>query len=180
MLQIPQLLRPNQASATALIRTLVSQNKRLILQEVVFSDDLDKPYGRKVLFQNDQIELLLTGWNPGHACWPHTHGGDSEGVVLVLSGEGTFKTFPDIGNINRVKTALMSDGNIIYVPQREVHSMGNYGSKPLVCLHLYWPPIEEMWIYNPDQTMGWRVSKGGAWQPEQQHTLEERKIEHAS
>ena len=180
MLEIPPLDGLNQTLVTALIRKLIAQNGEMIIKEAVFSDDTEKPYGRKVLFQNNQIELLLTGWNPGHACWPHTHGGHSEGIVSVLSGEGTFKMFPRLGDINGVKTRVLSTGNIIFVPRGEVHSMGNDGAEPLICLHTYWPPVSEMWIYNPIQTVGWRVSNGGAWQPEQQYTLEERRVEHAS
>ena len=179
MLEIQPLDELNQASVTALIRKLIAQKGEVIIKKALFSDDTEKPYGRKVLFQNNQIELLLTGWNPGHACWPHTHGECSEGIVSVLSGEGTFKIFPRLGDIDG-KTRVLSTGNIIFVPCGEIHSMGNDGREPLVCLHTYWPPVSEMWIYNPNQTIGWRVSNGGAWKPEQQYIIEERKVEHAS
>lgn len=171
----------DQVSVIHLIREFIQKNKRQILSDVVFSNDIEKPYGRKVLFQNDAIELLLTGWNPGHSCWPHTHGREADGIVFVLSGKGTFNTFPEVGKFDLTKTSVMAEGDVIYVPQGEIHSMGNSESEQkLVCLHAYWPPIAEMWIYNPEQTISWHVSDGGAWKPEQQYILEERKIKNES
>ncbi|MEK7068909.1 MAG: cysteine dioxygenase family protein [Patescibacteria group bacterium] len=164
-------------SVATLVRGLFLSRRKEIVGEALFSNDPEKPYGRTVLFQNDRLELLLTGWNPGYGCWPHTHGEQSEGIVCVFSGDGTFQTFPssEDGKDN-AKTKVLATGKTIVVPRSQIHSMRNDGAEQLVCLHAYWPPIGEMCIYNPAMTCAWWVSGGGAWNPEAEHIIEKRSV----
>ncbi len=46
-----------------------------------------EPYSRSILRVNDQVEIMLARWRPGHGCAPHDHGGAGGFVIAV---EGTF------------------------------------------------------------------------------------------
>ncbi len=48
-----------------------------------------EPYSRTILRVDDQVEIMLARWRPGHGCAPHDHGGAGGFVIPV---EGTSKS----------------------------------------------------------------------------------------
>ena len=47
-----------------------------------------EPYSRSILRVDDEVEIMVARWRPGHRCAPHDHGGSGGFVVAV---EGTFQ-----------------------------------------------------------------------------------------
>ena len=57
------------------------------LAEVAKLPNEGEPYSRSILRADDEVEIMLARWRPGHGCAPHDHGG-AGGFVIPI--EGTF------------------------------------------------------------------------------------------
>src|SRR5262249_27872996 len=57
------------------------------LAEVANLPNEGEPYSRSILRADDEVEIMLARWRPGHGCAPHDHGG-AGGFVIPI--EGTF------------------------------------------------------------------------------------------
>jgi hypothetical protein len=44
-----------------------------------------EPYSRSILRVDDEVEIMLARWRPGHGCAPHDHGG-AGGFVIPVKG----------------------------------------------------------------------------------------------
>jgi predicted metal-dependent enzyme (double-stranded beta helix superfamily) len=130
--------------------------------------DTARPYGRHVLLEGDNLEIMLASWTRGKVCAPHDHGG-SEGVVKVLQGRARHRiyTIGDDG-LNQVREEIAQTGDVMICAKSLVHAMGDDAAElPLVTLHLYTGPVPHMVVYD---VLGGRTIKVngdcGAWVPE--------------
>jgi len=129
--------------------------------------DPTKPYGRRVLLQNDVLESMLATWTRGVQCAPHDHGG-SIGCVRVLSGVSRHRLYKVVdGALELVREELVPAGEVIAAGPDLIHSMGDGGAEePLVTLHLYTDPIDHMVVYDLENDETLVVDGGcGAWVP---------------
>lgn len=112
------------------------------------------------------------GFHPLRECPPHDHGG-SDGLVLVCSGTAEHRIYRrEGGNLTLVERTLDRAGSILDVPIDCVHAMGNPGPEPLVTLHLYWPPIKRMTVFDIENRKVYEVNgAAGAWLPIAPETL---------
>ncbi|TSB47317.1 cysteine dioxygenase [Alkalicoccobacillus porphyridii] len=151
-------------------RALISLNTKLEeLLPFLHSTD-KKPYYRRLLFQNEEVELLVMNWSQ-LSCSPHDHG-DSQGWIQVISGS-TINTIYSCKH-GELPEALFSrkeqNGSIFYAPKAGIHRMKANGGHDLVTLHLYSPPIQNMKVYDLKACAACIVSdECGAWWPEEQH-----------
>ena len=127
----------------------------------------DKPYYRKLLYQNDEVELLIMNWS-GIECAPHNHG-HSYGWIQVVNGTA-INTVYEVKE-NQMPEELFSqcqgEGRIFFAPKKGVHKMNSAEGTGLVTLHLYSPPIKEMMVYDLKTCAARIVSDDcGAWWPE--------------
>lgn len=131
-----------------------------------------RPYGRRLLLQTSTAEALVMGFHPSHECPPHDHGG-SDGLVLVCSGFAEHCIYRREGSkLTFVECTIGPAGSIIEAPIKCVHSMGNPGPEPLVTLHLYWPPIRHMTVFDLQNRKVYEVNgTAGAWLPIAPETL---------
>jgi len=151
------------------------------LQEV--EDELQspegKPYYRKLLYHNEEVELLVMNWSQLE-CAPHDHG-NSYGWIQVLNGV-TKNTVYEVTE-NQLPEELFSEtqeeGRLFFAPRKGVHKMKDEDGKGLVTLHLYAPPITGMKVYDLETCAACVVSDDcGAWWPEEQREkVKEVKIE---
>ncbi|KON86074.1 hypothetical protein AF332_04090 [Sporosarcina globispora] len=125
-----------------------------------------KPYYRKLLYQNDEVELLVMNWSDIE-CAPHDHG-NSKGWIQVLNGDSENTVFEvKEGVPNELFTEVKSKGFFFFAPQNGVHKMKSTGRENLVTLHLYSPPITGMKVYDLQKCAACIVSEDcGAWWPE--------------
>jgi predicted metal-dependent enzyme (double-stranded beta helix superfamily) len=129
--------------------------------------DTAKPYGRRVLLQTDDLEVMVAEWTPGMSCAPHDHGG-SRGVVRVLQGSSRHTIWgvtPD--GLSNLQEERVSAGNTMLCGRDLVHSMMDDGAdEPLITLHIYTRSIDHMVVYDAEagETL---VVEGacGAWVP---------------
>lgn len=132
----------------------------------VWSPD-GKPYYRKLLYQNKEVELLVMNWSDIE-CAPHDHGG-SKGWIQVLAGT-SINTMYEVRN-QQLPEELFDqeyrEGSFFFAPKKAVHKMKKGSREDLVTLHLYSPPIEGMVVYDLEKCAACVVSEDcGAWWPD--------------
>jgi cysteine dioxygenase len=136
----------------------------------VAKTDTSKPYGRRVLFQNDDLEVMIASWTRGVPCAPHDHGGSS-GAVRVLQGRSRHLVWALAdGVLKVVKEEVVAAGGVMVCGADMVHSMGDDGAnEPLVTLHMYTKSVDHMVVYDLD-ALETLVVEGscGAWVPRDQ------------
>lgn len=130
--------------------------------------DHGKPYYRRLLFQNTEVELLIMNWSQ-IACAPHDHG-QSYGWIQVINGTTNNTVYQCQDGF--LPEALFSQdkqqGSVFFAPKSGIHHMKS-SDDTLVTLHLYSPPIKNMKVYDLDQCAACIVSEDcGAWWPEDQ------------
>jgi cysteine dioxygenase len=136
------------------------------------------PYGRKLLFKNEYLEILVMNWNNYFRCAPHDHG-NSYGWVSVVKGESTHTIYELKGEIPVPKVTRVEPENTSFFAARSmVHDMENQTDGELVTLHVYSPPISNMKVYDLEKCAMCIVSDDcGAWWPtEQRQRLKEIKL----
>lgn len=129
-----------------------------------------KPYNRKLLFKNNEVELLVMNWSQLE-CAPHDHG-QSQGWIQVLSGTSINSVYEVNGN--GLPSELFHEyhhkGKYFYAPKKGIHKMKASNYTDLVTLHLYSPPITGMIVYDLEKCAACVVSDDcGAWLPDEQY-----------
>lgn len=131
------------------------------------------PYGRKLLYQSSEVEVLVMNWATDRECSPHDHG-QSFGWVMVVSGTAVHRLF----TLNQADVPVEfgvrkeETGRCFFAPRGMIHSMGNMTVDPLVTLHVYSPPITNMKVYDLLNCSVCVVSDDcGAWWPQEQRQI---------
>ncbi|NGP44000.1 hypothetical protein G4V62_03190 [Bacillaceae bacterium SIJ1] len=142
-----------------------------------------KPYGRKVLYQSPFIEVILMQWSKEQACAPHDHG-DSFGWIYILSGASEHTLFKEQNGYvpEATITRIEKTGDYVFTPRKKIHQMASFQKEtPLLTLHVYTPPIQNMKVYDLNKCAACTVSSDcGAWWPEEQRQkLRELKLQKA-
>ncbi len=128
-----------------------------------------KPYFRKLLYQNEEVEVLVMNWSQLE-CAPHDHG-TSQGWIKVLNGSSvnTVYELKENGLPSELFTKVYNKGKLFYAPKKGVHKMKAEEGSDLVTLHLYSPPIGGMMVYDLEKCSVCVVSDDcGAWWPDEQ------------
>lgn len=131
-----------------------------------------RPYGRRLLLQTPAVEVLVMGFRAGRECPPHDHGG-SDGLVLVCAGTAEHCLYRcEAAELKLLERTREPVGSILDAPVDCIHAMGNPGPESLVTLHVYWPPIERMIVFDIESRKIYEVNgKAGAWLPVAPDTL---------
>lgn len=156
----------------------ITELKSALLQLHLTLDDLaqlpepskGKPYNRKLLYKNEEVELLVMNWSQLE-CAPHDHG-NSHGWIQVLSGTSLNSVYEVNGN--GLPSELFHEyhhkGRYFYAPKKAIHKMQASNNTDLVTLHLYSPPITGMIVYDLQKCAACVVSDDcGAWWPDEQY-----------
>lgn len=132
-----------------------------------------RPYGRRVLLSTSNFEVLLMTFSPGRECPPHDHGA-SEGLMLVCLGVAEHRIYRrEAGNLKLVQATRKPAESILEAPVGCIHAMGNGSTtERLVTLHVYWPLIQQMSIFDVLKRKVYVVNEeAGAWLPPDPATL---------
>lgn len=103
--------------------------------------DLDHPiedcYGRQMVHDNGNFEVMVMSWQPGDYSSIHNHGYTQWGVVQVFGNTHHF-TFSIKDNfMDFSKREILPKGAIAKVNNALIHQMGNTTSEPYFTLHIY-------------------------------------------
>ena len=145
----------NQSKALSCILDPLEQGKiktaaearDLLIESGVSSEDLlpwadfdHSPrdgYGRKLVHQGANYELMVMSWIPGDFSAIHDHGATDWGAVKYF-GTAQHHAYRFDGNqITLSDTATMRAGDVCSVDHQLIHQMGNPGDEPFLTLHLY-------------------------------------------
>ncbi|GAF14719.1 cysteine desulfurase [Bacillus sp. JCM 19046] len=166
--RISQVLRPlKQPSIAELRNALVKIDASYRELSPFLESTSNKPYYRKLLYQSDEVELLVMNWS-NLDCAPHDHG-SSYGWIQVIGGACKNTLFQVEGNElpEEIFHKTYQQGSTFFAPQKAVHKMN--GENGLVTLHLYAPPITGMKVYDLERCRMCIVADDcGAWWPEEQ------------
>jgi cysteine dioxygenase len=124
-----------------------------------------EPYGRKILFSNESIEVMLAHWTYQAAASPHNHG-QSGGLIWFVKGNFYEQHFRFL-NSNLEKTdqkILYKENDVVQVDPSHIHSCQPEHSG--LSLHIYSPPIHRMKVWDLKNKQTLIVADHcGAWIP---------------
>ncbi|KPL58668.1 cysteine dioxygenase [Rossellomorea vietnamensis] len=154
-------------STKELKEVLQSLNIRLEDLQPYLESPEGKPYYRKLLYQNEAVELLVMNWSDME-CAPHDHG-NSKGWIQVMNGTSVNTIF-EVKDNNLPEELFdreYREGSFFFAPKKGVHKMKKGSTGDLVTLHLYSPPIQGMMVYDLEKCAACVVSdECGAWWPD--------------
>lgn len=102
-----------------------------------FSHALQDGYGRKLVLDNGQFEIMVMSWNPGDYSSIHDHGHTQWGVVKTF-GNVHHLVYCDKGDeLTFVKREILAKGSLTKVSNATIHQMGNPSTTPYLTLHIY-------------------------------------------
>ncbi|UQZ86522.1 Cysteine dioxygenase [Paenibacillus konkukensis] len=107
------------------------------------------PYGRKVLFQSEVVEVILIHLPAGRETMIHDHGA-SRGCAYVVEGELTNKIYElgAEGYVDESGESVVKQGQFLYAPEGMIHQMCNTGTRRVVSLHAYTPAMSNTKVYH--------------------------------
>jgi len=105
-------------------------------------------YRRNLLHEGAGYQAWVLCWKPGQKSPIHDHRGSACGVKVV-SGTVTETVFSYDGTgVAEGETRLLPEGGVCGSYDTDIHEIANRGSKGLVTLHVYTPPLATMGIYS--------------------------------
>lgn len=127
-----------------------------------------EPYSRSILRVDDQVEIMLARWRPGHGCAPHDHGG-AGGFVIAVEGEFSERRFGWAGTGLAVTEQIArQQGSAIQISRDVIHDMSAPSGG--LSLHLYSPPPAGMRVFDLARAEVLElVGNYGAWIPSGEH-----------
>jgi ubiquinone/menaquinone biosynthesis C-methylase UbiE/predicted metal-dependent enzyme (double-stranded beta helix superfamily) len=141
---------------------------RQALAAIAKAPNPGEPYSRSILRADDQVEIMVARWRPGHRCAPHDHGG-AGGFVVAVEGSFQERRFRwDGPRLVVGETITRPEGEAIGISSDDIHDMGAEAGG--VSLHLYSPPAPGMRLFDLDREEVLElVGNYGAWIPEGDH-----------
>jgi len=137
-------------------------------QYLLYPSDL--PYGRCMVYQSPNFEVILMNWKPRKSSNIHDHG-NSFGCVYILSGDVNNVAYDK--NIQKIGTYKLTKGNYVEVPKGIFHQIENLNDDFSVSLHFYAPPIVGMKVVDSEDISKAYIVKPecGAWNPDDENIV---------
>ncbi|MFD0676470.1 MULTISPECIES: cysteine dioxygenase [unclassified Paenibacillus] len=100
------------------------------------------PYGRKVLFQSEEVEVILVHLPQGRQTLIHDHGA-SVGCAFILEGQMTniIYRLDGFGYAQEVGESHLKQHQFLYAPKGQIHQMSNSGEGRMLSFHVYSPRL---------------------------------------
>jgi predicted metal-dependent enzyme (double-stranded beta helix superfamily) len=121
--------------------------RQLVLAAQVRAEDLqpwadfDHPitdsYGRRLVYDGGDFEIMVMSWAPGDVSAIHDHGSAQWGAVQCF-GPAEHGVYQLTGTqLSTAHISLVKPGTVMAVDHELIHQMGNPGDDPFLSLHLY-------------------------------------------
>ncbi len=102
-----------------------------------FEHPIADSYGRQLIYDGDNFEIMVMSWAPGDYSAIHDHGAAQWGAVQSF-GEAEHAIFRlEHMQLSTVSVHPFSAGTINSVDHDLIHQMGNPGDQPFLSLHVY-------------------------------------------
>lgn len=108
-----------------------------LMEYADFDHAVEDCYGRKLVFDNGNFEVMVMSWNPDHYSSIHNHGYTQWGVVQVFGNAHHLIFHEKNEELRFSKKEYLSKGGVVKVNNKFVHQMGNGSSTPYMSLHVY-------------------------------------------
>ena len=105
----------------------------------------DGHYVRNLIDGDDRFELMVICWGPGQKSRVHDHE-KSRCVFTVIQGR-IDESLYDF-DLKHQRDDVLEEGHVSHVENSQLHSVGNSTSTPSVTLHLYFPPIKRVKLFD--------------------------------
>jgi len=116
---------------------------------------LPDEYARNLILRTPYFELLVLCWQPGQHSTIHDHAG-ALNAIRVRSGELTSRVFrraagaaPGEGPVELVAEDHIGAGDpLVGVDRGGIHQLADAGPEPLITVHVYAPPLQELTVFH--------------------------------
>jgi mannose-6-phosphate isomerase-like protein (cupin superfamily) len=126
---------------SALAETLSSWAERTeAWRPLVRHDQTERTYA--LVHRDDDVELYLVCWMPGHDTGFHDHD-HSSAAITVLDGAITEERLSLTGTVERELTS----GATVTIAKEAIHRVRHVGTQPAITLHAYSPPLSRVGTY---------------------------------
>lgn len=105
------------------------------LEEVIAMSERTLPEGPERFFDSHSMSVFLRIFDPGEETTVHYHE-ESDNVIVVLEGEGTF-------TLDQGESMILGPHSFLKVPKGTVHHIRNNSNRRLINLHIYSPRLHE-------------------------------------
>ncbi len=103
--------------------------------------DFDHPiadcYGRKLVVDNGNFEVMVMSWNPDHYSSIHNHGYTQWGVVQAFGNTHHMIYHVKDNELRFSKKEILTPGGCVKVNNKFIHQMGNATTARYMTLHVY-------------------------------------------
>ena len=134
------LERKENISDNELLYAIRSLNVKLsdIGDYVNFNHDINKSYGRSVIYESNKVEIVLMSWNKEDYTSIHDHGYAQWGAVYSFGNiqNNCFKI--ENNTLKKLNETILKKGEIAIIDNSSIHQMGNPYDKPTITLHVYY------------------------------------------
>lgn len=97
-------------------------------------------YGRRLIYEGQNFEIMAMSWCPGDFSGIHDHGYTEWGAVQVF-GPAEHATFRiEEGQMSTLSRFQFKPGEVVGVSHALIHQMGNPTDQPFLTLHVYGRP----------------------------------------
>lgn len=102
-----------------------------------FDHPIEDNYGRKMVFDGGNFEVMVMSWRPGDYSSIHNHGYTQWGVVQVFGNVHHFCYTLKDETLNFSRREILTSGAAIKVNNALIHQMGNPNTESYLTLHVY-------------------------------------------
>jgi cysteine dioxygenase len=145
----PVIRSIREPSCEQLIDALLSLqvHRELLAEDIPLPIEL--PYGRKVLYASEDVELILVHLPANADTRIHDHG-QSVGAALVLEGQliNVIYHKDHAGHASPIGEQRAHSDELFLAERNQIHQMRNPHSERVVSLHLYSPPLSGVQVYD--------------------------------
>ncbi|WP_299488123.1 cysteine dioxygenase family protein [Acaryochloris sp. IP29b_bin.137] len=135
-----QLIR-QQSYMTPKIACQCVQDANIKAEDLMFWADFEHPladsYGRHLVYEDKNFEIMVMSWAPGDFSAFHDHGAAQWGAVQSF-GQAEHSIYQLQDTILTTQAILpFNAGSVIAVDHDLIHQMGNPGQESFLSLHVY-------------------------------------------
>jgi cysteine dioxygenase len=140
------LLSPTLEELRAALNQISDLGTRI---QPYITEPKEYPYGRKIIYQNDHVEIIVVNLPKRGKTFIHDHG-ESFGCGQVVEGELTNAVYEIIekDQIHKTEEHHIPAGEFFITPRGMIHQMLNEQAERVVSLHVYSPPLKGLKVYD--------------------------------
>jgi quercetin dioxygenase-like cupin family protein len=109
-------------------------------QPLARHDEDERVY--ELLHRDDDVEIYLVCWMPGHDTGFHDHD-DSAAAITVVDGAIVEERLAITGAVKHT----LSNGDTVTIAREAIHRVRHAGTDPAITLHAYSPPLQRVGTY---------------------------------